>query len=63
MKRFATVTGNNIRRWTSQEILRVQSGLRFFVITWSTINDDYILKEIESVALPYFPLTANGTIY
>jgi hypothetical protein len=53
---------DDIRRWTSQEILRVQSGLRFFVITWSTINDDYILKEIESIALPYFPLAANGTI-
>jgi len=52
---------DDIRRWTSQEIIRVQSALRFFIITWSTISEDYILKEIEKIALPYFRNNANGS--
>ncbi len=50
-----TVYADDIRRWTSQEILRVQSGLRFFIITWSRHENDFILKELDSVAIPYFP--------
>ena len=46
---------DDIRRWLSQEILRVQSGLRLFVITWSQNEPDFILKEIESIAFPEYP--------
>jgi hypothetical protein len=50
-----TVYHDDIRRWTSQEILRVQSGLRFLVITWAQAEEDFILKEIEVVTIPFFP--------
>ncbi len=49
------VYSDDIRRWTSQEILRVQSGLRLFIITWSQSSNDYQLKELDSLAIPYFP--------
>ncbi|SDL34703.1 hypothetical protein SAMN05421823_105262 [Catalinimonas alkaloidigena] len=45
---------DDIRRWTSQEILRVQSGLRLWVITWSQHTDDFMLKQVKSLAIPYF---------
>ncbi len=45
---------DDIRRWTSQEILRVQSQLRLFIITWSQSEDDIILKEVEKISIPYF---------
>lgn len=50
---------DDIRRWVSQEILRVQSNLRFFIITWSQNEPDFIIKELEIVTVPYFP-EANG---
>ncbi|REG84111.1 hypothetical protein [Winogradskyella sediminis] len=53
---------DDIRRWTSQEIIRVQSGLRYFIITWSTRNEDYILKEVELVSIPHFPKKDNGAM-
>lgn len=46
---------DDIRRWTSQEILRVQSALKFYVITWSKDDLDFILKEIEIITIPYIP--------
>ena len=52
---------DDIRRWISQEILRVQSGLRYLIITWSQNENDYILKELELVTAPYFP-TKNGKL-
>jgi hypothetical protein len=50
---------DDIRRWTSQEILRVQSSLRLLVITWAEDDQDFILKEIELVTIPFFP-QVNG---
>ena len=46
---------NDIRRWQSQEILRVQSGLRLFIVTWSQQSDDYILKEVDIISFPDLP--------
>ncbi len=43
---------DDIRRWLSQEILRVQSGLRLFIITWAQGQDDFILKEVSRVTFP-----------
>jgi len=45
---------NDIRRWTSQEILRVQSGLKFFIITWSEQEPDFIFKAVDRITIPYF---------
>lgn len=45
---------DDIRRWLSQEILRVQSGLRLFVITWSQTDNDFILKEIDKIMFPEY---------
>jgi len=50
---------DDIRRWISQEILRVQSNLRLFVITWSKKEDDFILKEIEIITFPNLPYSKN----
>ncbi len=50
-----TVYMDDIRRWTSQEILRVQSTLKLIIITWSQNSSDFQIKELESVAIPYFP--------
>jgi hypothetical protein len=50
-----TVYHDDIRRWTSQEILRVQSNLRYLIITWSQGENDFILKEVEIITIPYFP--------
>lgn len=46
---------DDIRRWTSQEILRVQSGLRLFVIVWAQDEGSYKFKELEKITIPYFP--------
>lgn len=54
-----TVYSDDIRRWTSQEILRVQSTLKLIIITWSQNSSDFQIKELESVAIPFFPET-NG---
>lgn len=54
-----TVYSDDIRRWTSQEILRVQSELKLVIITWSQNSSDFQIKELESVAIPFFP-KANG---
>lgn len=51
-----TVYHDDIRRWVSQEILRVQSNLRYFIITWSQGENDFILKEVETVTIPQFPI-------
>jgi hypothetical protein len=50
-----TVYHDDIRRWTSQEILRVQSNLRYFIITWAQSETDFILKEVEIITIPHFP--------
>jgi hypothetical protein len=57
-----TAYHDDIRRWTSQEIIRVQSNLRFFIITWATTNQDYILKEVDKISIPFFPPKENGTM-
>lgn len=46
---------NDIRRWQSQEILRVQSGLRLFVVTWAQNSKDFILKEVDVISFPALP--------
>lgn len=46
---------DDLRRWQSQEILRVQSGLRLFVITWSQTEETSILKEIRKIVFPLYP--------
>lgn len=54
-----TVYSDDIRRWTSQEILRVQSALKLIIITWSQNSYDFQIKELESVSIPFFP-ESNG---
>ena len=46
---------DDIRRWLSQEILRVQSGLRFFIITWEQGSEDFVLKEVDEITFPELP--------
>lgn len=58
-----TIYYNDIRRWLSQEILRVQSNLRLFIITWSESSNDYILKEVEKVTLPDLPRNKNWKLH
>ena len=58
-----TIYYNDVRRWLSQEILRVQSGLRLFVVTWSESSEDFILKEIDQVTLPQFPREKNWRLH
>ena len=43
---------DDIRRWISQEILRVQSGLRLFILTWAQGDQDFVLKEVERICFP-----------
>lgn len=50
---------DDIRRWLSQEILRVQSGLRLFIITWAQGQDDFILKEVSRVTFPELPFSRD----
>jgi len=45
---------DDIRRWTSQEILRVHSGLPLLVVTWSQTEPNFQLKEVEKIAFPDF---------
>jgi hypothetical protein len=47
---------DDIRRWTSQEILRVQSGLPLVVITWSQKEPNFQLKEVEKITFPDFEM-------
>ncbi len=54
---------DDIRRWMSQEILRVQSGLRLFVITWAQETTDFVLKEIESITFPYLPYSQDWKLH
>ncbi|MGV3761448.1 hypothetical protein [Parapedobacter sp.] len=51
---------DDIRRWTSQEILRVQSGLRYFILTWAPAEGDYMLKEVDTITMPYFKKTQDN---
>lgn len=53
---------DDIRRWMSQEILRVQSSLRLFVITWSQNENDFVLKEVEIITFPNLPYAQNWTL-
>lgn len=50
---------DDIRRWTSQEILRVQSQLPLMVITWSQSEQHYQLKEVEQIAFPDFEMDGS----
>ena len=50
---------NDVRRWQSQEILRLQSGLRLFVITWAQNSNDYQLKEISVITFSNLPNAKN----
>ena len=50
---------DDIRRWTSQEILRVQSGLRLFIITWAANESNLTIKEVDRITIPHFQGT-NG---
>lgn len=52
---------NDVRRWQSQEILRVQSGLRLFIITWSQNSTDFILKEVDVISFPDLPFGKDWT--
>ncbi len=45
--------GDDIRRWTSQEILRLQSGLRLFIITWAQNEETFVFKELDKVVIPF----------
>lgn len=53
----------DMRRWLSQEILRVQSQLRLLVITWSQKENFAILREVRRVCFPHYtcldPSTGN----
>ncbi len=44
---------DDIRRWTSLEILRVQSGLRLFIITWAQNEETFVLKELDRAVIPH----------
>jgi hypothetical protein len=54
---------DDIRRWLSQEILRVQSGLRLFIITWDVDSDDFILKEVDKITFPLLPRQSNWKLH
>lgn len=49
------ISSNDIRRWTSQEILRVQSRLKLFIITWSATEKNYIFKRVDRITIPNLP--------
>lgn len=48
------LNSDDIRRWTSQEILRVQSELKLLIITWAQDSLDFQIKELDRVTIPYF---------
>ena len=50
---------DDIRRWVSQEILRAQSDLRLFIITWAQGSEDFILKEVDTITFPELPFAAD----
>ena len=54
---------DDIRRWLSQEILRVQSGLRLFVITWAQDSPDFVLKEVDVIAFPSLPFSKDWQLH
>ena len=54
---------DDIRRWVSQEILRVQSGLRLFIITWAAGSNDFILKEVDKITFPLLPYKNNWRLH
>ena len=54
---------DDIRRWLSQEILRVQSGLRLFICTWETGSEDFILKEVDKITFPLLPYRNNWELH
>ena len=54
---------DDIRRWLSQEILRLQSGLRLFVITWAQGTEDFILKEVETITFPELPFDKDWNLH
>ena len=49
-----TIYHDDIRRWTSQDILRVQSELPLIVITWAKDQSDFQIKEIDTITFPDF---------
>jgi len=51
---YKTIYHDDIRRWTSQEICRVQSGLPLLVVTWSQEEEHFQLKEVEHITFPNF---------
>lgn len=53
---------DDIRRWLSQEILRVQSGLRLLIVTWAQDSVDFILKEVERITFPDLPFEKDWTL-
>ena len=52
---------DDIRRWQSQEILRIQSGLRLFIVTWAQNSPDFALKEVEIIVFPLLPYSKDWT--
>lgn len=42
----------DLRRWKTQEIVRLQGNLRFFILTWDEKVSDYIIKEVERITFP-----------
>lgn len=54
---------DDIRRWQSQEILRLQSGLRLIVITWQMENRDFILKEVDNITFPDLPFSRDWNLH
>lgn len=44
--------GDDLYKGILQETLRVQSGLRLFMVVWSAKSKDYYLKEVEQITIP-----------
>lgn len=42
------------RRWLSQEILRVKSGLQYIIVTWSKRQKGYVIKSIDTITFPKY---------
>jgi len=53
---ITTIYHDDIRRWASQELLRVQSELPLFVVTWSQDEPHFQLKQVEKVCFPDFEM-------
>ncbi len=54
---WGLTTKDDQRRWFSQEILRVQSGLPFVIVTWSKVHKGFIVKELDKIVFPNFQNT------